>query len=177
MKRKVLFIILLLFVVSLLGCFNVEESDVEIVINPGVDTIEIGDTYTDPGATARAKGFRITSSVVLDTVDESAIGTYEIVYETTYRGFTKQAIRYVRVVDETPPELVLNVGLDTIYEGDTWEDGGIQVIDNSNLEPTITIIGNVSCLLAGEYIITYRATDASGNASEIIRYVNVLKKP
>ncbi len=177
MKRKLLLAFAIFALAMLSGCFNVEEADVKIVLNPGVDTVEINTTYTDPGATATAKGIRISYTVIENTIATTTLGTYLIRYETTYRGFTKQALRMVRVVDETPPLLALKAGLDTIYEGETWTDAGVIASDNSGLAPLVTVSGSVSNQLAGEYIIRYQAEDASGNQSEIIRYVNVLKKP
>jgi len=160
-----------------IGCINVEESDITIVIKPGIDTVEVNTEFEDSGCEAKANNWTIAYDVVTDDVDITATGVYQIVYETTYRGFTKQAVRIVTVVDETPPTVTLKPGIDTIYEGDAWVDAGIEATDNSLLPVTIDTEGVVSTDYAGEYHIKYIVSDEAGNQTEIIRYVNVLRKP
>ena len=58
--------------------------------------------------------------------------------------------------------------------GEPWIDFGITAIDNSGQLPIIEVIGNVNHNEVGIYIITYTATDASGNQSSIKRYVEVI---
>ncbi|MBN2503814.1 MAG: DUF5011 domain-containing protein [Bacilli bacterium] len=175
-SRLILAIFAILLVIGLAGCLNVEASDISISLKAGIDTVEINQEFVDAGAIAKVRNWNIGYDVVSDTVDVSAIGTYEIVYETSYRGFTKRIVRIVTVVDETAPEVDLNAGLDTIYEGDSWIDAGVEATDNSLGTVEIEIIGSVSTAVAGEYMITYVVTDASGNETNVIRYVNVLKK-
>ncbi len=178
MKSRLLVLFLLLSLSFLfIGCINVEESDVTIVIKPGIDTVEVNSEYVDNGATAKANNWTIAYDIVENDVDITSVGVYQILYETTYRGFTKQALRVVTVVDETPPVVTLKSGLDTIYEGDTWVDAGIETSDNSLLPVETETEGVVSADYAGEYHIKYIVTDQAGNQTEIVRYVNVLRKP
>ncbi len=161
----------------LTGCFNVDESIVTIVIKPGVDTVEINTAFVDAGATAKANNLSADYEIVENTVDITTEGVYQIVYETTYKGITKQALRMVTVVDETPPVVMLNSGIDTIYKDSLWVDAGVSTSDNSLGTVTIDTEGVVSAEYVGEYLIKYIVSDASGNLTEIIRYVNVLKTP
>jgi hypothetical protein len=56
----------------------------------------------------------------------------------------------------------------------TWIDSGALVVDNSGEELTIIISGTVLEDTPGSYIITYTATDSSGNTNSIIRVVTVI---
>jgi xanthosine utilization system XapX-like protein len=77
------------------------------------------------------------------------------------------------VIDQTPPVLTLNLGIDTILVGEEWIDESATVIDNSNEAIEIVVTGSVNTSVAGTYEITYTATDSSGNTSSIKRFVTV----
>ena len=79
------------------------------------------------------------------------------------------------VIDETSPVLKLNPGVDTINVGQNWIDSGIEVSDNGEDDYTLTVSGNVNIDIPGSYIITYSATDSSGNISVLTRIVNVIE--
>ncbi len=177
MKSKKWLLLILLPIFLLTGCINIEESDVTIVIKAGVDTVEINTEFVDEGATAKANNWTVAYEVVENTVDITSVGVYQVVYEVTYKGITKQALRMVTVVDETPPVVTLNSGIDTIYQDSDWVDAGISATDNSLGQVTTDTEGVVSAEYTGEYLIKYIVTDASGNLTEVIRYVNVLKTP
>lgn len=175
MKKIFLSLFLLLFVLSLAACTTVDESDVSIVLNSGVDTVEINTEYTDPGATSKAYGFVVKNEVISNTVDTTHVGSYQIVYQVDYRNVIKTITRVVTVVDETAPTGTLNPGLDTIFIGGSWVDASVSAQDNSGETVTIETIGTVNTNIEGDYIITYLLTDSSGNISELIRYVFVIK--
>jgi large repetitive protein len=80
----------------------------------------------------------------------------------------------VTVVDDIPPTVTLNAGVDTIFIGSTWIDAGIQTSDNSEDPVTVEVLGMVNNMVAGEYAIIYEATDQSGNVTTVTRFVNVL---
>jgi len=173
-KKSIWILFTAIGIISMLGCTTIDESDLTIVLNPGVDTVEINTEYIDPGATSKAYGFIVKNEVILDTVDTSTLGSYEIVYSVDYRNVTKTITRIVTVIDETPPVGNLNPGLDTIEIGETWVDASIQATDNSNMEVSVEINGTVNTNIEGDYIITYLLTDTSGNQTEVIRYVFVI---
>jgi len=153
------------------------ESNLKISLNPGIDTIEIGSQYIDAGATA-SYGYRSLTPVVIENnVDTSTIGVYEITYHISYLEYEKSIVRMITVIDETPPVIILNSGVDTIVVGQTWIDSGAQVLDNSNEIIEVVVTNSVDLNTPGEYIVTYSATDSSGNQSEITRYVNVIEPP
>ena len=168
-------ILLTLFLVFLLvGCAVYEGSDLSIELNPGIDTVEVNTEFIDAGATATLGRTTHRVTILENTVDVTTVGTYHIIYQTVYHDTVKTLTRKVDVVDQTPPVIELNPGVDTIIRGEIWEDAGVTVTDNSELDVTVTVSGNVINTIAGEYVITYTATDAFGNTSEITRYVHVV---
>ena len=138
-------------------------------LNPGNDTVEINTDWIDAGAIVNIADnqYEMISS---GTVDVTTAGTYLIEY--IYENYMIQ--RMVIVVDTISPVITLNPGVDTIHIGETWVDGGVQVTDNSLGQITIEISGLVDSLLTGTYVVTYIATDESGNSSRLSRYVTVI---
>ncbi|MBU1143861.1 MAG: DUF5011 domain-containing protein [Firmicutes bacterium] len=171
--KKMTWIISLLLILFLSSCQEPSAEFIVIQLNSGVDTVEIGTNYIDPGATAKYGLRNLEVQVISNTVDTQVLGTYEIIYQATHDNFIKTTKRMVTVIDETPPLIVLNPGLDTIYLDETWVDAGVVVTDASNGNITITQTGTVSSS-PGEYRITYIATDESGNVSTKVRFVNVI---
>lgn len=172
MKIKAL-LILLIFMILLNGCTTLSIDYLVFELNPGIDTIEINDRHVDQGAKA-SYGFKTVDVIVIsNNVDTTHIGEYEIIYQATYKELVQTLVRKVNVVDQTPPVLSLNPGIDTIHVGETWIDAGVQAYDNSLGETHIEIIGSVLNAL-GKYEIIYQATDLSGNVSRLTRVVYVI---
>jgi hypothetical protein len=176
MMRKIM-IIIVFFIFILVGCTYVADPiDLSIELNPGIDTVEVNSSYTDPGATAYLDGEIYEEMIVIENnVDITKVGTYTIVYQTSFRRNDRHITRYVHVIDETPPEITLNQGVDTVLLNSEWTDAGIEVIDNSNLEVRLTVTGNVITSQMGEYLITYIVRDYYGNVSYLTRYVHVIE--
>jgi len=137
-------------------------------------THELGEAYTDAGATATdASGsVSVTSS---GTVDTTSVGTYTITYTSTdASGNSGSATRTVTVVDTTAP--VVTVTGDnpaTVELAGTYEDAGATATDASG-DVTVVTTGTVDTTKVGAYTITYTSTDASGNAGTETRTVNVV---
>ena len=144
-----------------------------ITVTSGTDTVELGATWTDAGATADG-GETVTSS---GTVDTNTVGTYTITYSATdASGNEGTATRTVTVVDTTAPVItLLGQATVTIEVGSTYSDAGATANDNydGNITSSIVISGTVDTCLVGEVYITYNVTDSNGNEAEIIRTVIV----
>jgi hypothetical protein len=167
-----------LFSLLLIGCVTYDSSTLDIKIKDGIDTVELNGVFVDAGAFATINETVMRRvKVVYNDVDVSSIGIYRIVYETTYQEVTKQAIRYVVVVDQQPPEIVINPGIDTIFKNGTWIDAGAIATDNSKTTPNIIVEGSVMTSILGTYVVTYTATDVYGNTSVAYRYVKVIDQP
>ncbi len=172
--KKILFIGLFIGLLTVVGCSIGKNTTLRMTLQPGIDTIEINGDYVDPGAKATFGLLNVEVTVASSDLGISALGTYSIVYEASYGDQTKTISRYVTVIDDTAPQLSLNPGIDTILIGETWIDGGVTVIDNSLSSIVPTVIGQVNEQIVGDYEITYRATDASGNQNQITRIVHVI---
>ncbi len=173
--RKLLIIVLLMFVIVLAGCSDKkEDEEITLQLIEGIDTIELDETWVDKGVlyTTGTTTVTIYSS---DTIDNSELGTQEITYRVTSEGTEYVITRYVSVLDQTDPVLTILEGVDTILLNGTWTDSGCDVIDNSGETLTCTKIGTVDITSVGVYEVTYIATDSSGNEGAIIRYVNVIE--
>jgi len=132
-------------------------------------TIELGDGYTELGAT--------TDDGSLVTIDDSAfvdaIGSYSILYDSVdiAGNNATQVTRTVDVVDTIPPIITLTgANPQTIELGDGYTELGATTDDGS----LVTIDDSAFVDAIGSYSIYYDATDTAGNnATQEIRTVVV----
>jgi hypothetical protein len=162
---------------------NVVDTTLPVITLLGDDpvTLEVGDTYTDAGATATdTYDGDITSSIVTQSnVDTAVVGVYEVAYNVSDASGNAavEVTRTVNVVDTTVPVITL-LGEDpvTIEVGDTYTDAGATATDTYDGDVTSSIVtqSNVDTAVVGVYTVTYNVSDASGNAAvELTRTVNV----
>lgn len=113
---------------------------------------------------------------ITGSVDTSKIGDYEVIYSYSlpYIGTVKKKNVVVSVVDEEPPEIILNGG-DSVeaYLNQKYTELGYEVSDNYDEDIDVTIKGNVDTAKEGKYYLTYTAIDSSNNKSEVVRKVTV----
>ena len=177
MKKAFALIACLGLLFMLIGCDGTPgEAEVTLRLNPGIDTIEINTEFVDAGVTFEVNGRNRSVDTVDNQVDTSTLGAYTVTYTVTYDDKTYSVDRHVYVIDETPPVITLNPGVDTIFVGDQWTDAGAIVEDNSLEVIDIVVGGEVDTNLAGTYEITYTATDSSDNTITATRYVVVIEK-
>lgn len=174
MKKFRLLLIVLISVLTMIGC-NAEKDDIDFYLNLSIDTIEVNSEYKDPGATAKVFGLRRSNEVIENTVDATQVGVYYVTYSFVYQEFEMTLTRIVTVIDETPPVLEINPGLDTIKINSNWSDASFSYYDNSEKDLIFEVTGFVDTYTTGTYIISYKATDESGNSSTVYRYVNVIE--
>jgi hypothetical protein len=172
-------IILSLLLIFLSSCTLITSATFNLELKKGIDTININDTWMDSGVMTivNQKEANIDYSIIFNDLDTNKVGTYSIIYESTYRNITKQITRKVTVIDLIPPQITLNPGIDTVFKNSEWIDASVTVSDNSGLEVTITTHGTVNTNMLGEYMIIYRAVDFFGNESSVVRYVHVIPRP
>ena len=145
-------------------------------------TIEVGSTFTDPGATASDAGDGdLTSSIVVSgSVDTSTVGTYTVTYNVidTSGNAADPVTRTVNVVDTTAPVItLLGDNPMTIEVGSTFTDPSATALDvgDGDLTSSIAIVNNVDTSTVGTYTVTYNVSDTSGNAADpVTRTVNVV---
>lgn len=172
--KKLMFMLIISLMVLLHACTEVSMEYLKIKLEPGMDTIEMHDPFIDAGATASYGLKKLEITVIYNNVDPSTIGVYEIVYQATHRDLVQTIKRIVTVVDETPPVVTLNPGIDTITTSEAWVDAGITATDNSLDDLIINVIGEV-LPVQGVYTILYQVTDPSGNQTSVTRYVHVIE--
>ncbi|MBT8246026.1 MAG: DUF5011 domain-containing protein [Winogradskyella sp.] len=144
-------------------------------------TLDLGDTYTEQGATAtdNVDGDLTSSIVTTGTVNINVAGTYVVIYSVSdAAGNNASATRTVTVnPDTTAPVITLN-GASTINlnVGDTYNEQGATATDNidGNLTSSIVTIGTVNTNVAGTYVVTYSVSDAAENNASTTRTINVI---
>ena len=145
--------------------------------------LSVGDTYTDPGATASDNvDGDITGNIVVagDTVNTAAVGTYVVTYTVSDAAGNPatQVTRTVNVVDNIAPVItLLGVSPLNLSVGDIYTDPGATASDNidGDITGNIVVAGDtVNTATVGTYVVTYNVSDAAGNpAAQLTRTVNV----
>jgi hypothetical protein len=146
--------------------FPDDNSPPVITINgPNTITLECGvDSYAELGAEAvDDTDPNIEVAIGGDTVDTSTCGTYSVIYSATDNSCnTAKAIRVVEVVDTIAPVITLNGPAEVVLGcgTDTYTEQGAKATDNCDNAVAVVIGGSVA-----DGVITYNATDSSGNAA------------
>jgi len=144
-----------------------------------------GERYKEPGAMAKDnRDGNISSRVsIKGTVNTNVLGSYKITYtvkDNSGNIATEERVVNVREpaapIDSRSPVIKLIGGSpNTIYEGDTYEEPGVNATDDvdGDLTAFINIEGEVNPSVAGNYTITYSVSDKSGNKSKKVLRVRV----
>jgi uncharacterized repeat protein (TIGR01451 family) len=138
-------------------------------------TLECGNGFTDPGATATVCGNPVTVTTS-GTVNPNAPGTYTITYSATANGFTSETTRVVTVEDTVAPVITLNgANPMTVGFGTVFTDPGATASDGcaGNLTSAIVVTGSVDTNTVGFYALTYTVSDPSGHSDTKVRTVEV----
>lgn len=152
----------------------------------GASTInlEVGDSFTDPGATAtdNVDGDISANIVVTGSVDTSSAGTYTLNYNVSDAAgnAADQVSRTVIVTQpaDTVKPVITLLGAATmnLTVGDSFTDPGATASDNvdGDISANIVVSGSVNTAVAGTYTLNYNVSDAAGNAADqVSRTVNV----
>ncbi|MDA8605111.1 DUF5011 domain-containing protein, partial [Gammaproteobacteria bacterium] len=155
---------------------NVVDTTAPVVTVTGDNpaSVELGETYTDAGATATDASGAVTV-VTSGSVDTDTVGEYTLTYTSTdASGNAGTASRTVNVVDTTAPVVTVTGDNPATSElGDEYTDAGATATDASGAVTVVTS-GSVDTDTVGEYTLTYTSTDASENAGTASRTVNVV---
>ncbi|NCG07474.1 MAG: DUF5011 domain-containing protein [Gammaproteobacteria bacterium] len=138
--------------------------------------VEQGTEFTDPGATANDDTDGDVTVTVSGTVDIATAGVYTLTYNATdAAGNEASAERVVTVSDTTAPTVTLNGSGSMTLESDVaYAEAGAIASDSVDGPLDVVITGAVGSA-AGTYTLTYTATDAAGNSSQVQRMVTVLE--
>lgn len=151
------------------------------LVGPMVDTLEVLNSYMEPGFTATDYFNRVLTSLVKiqDNTDSSLLSSYSRKYYIEDLAGNKDSVfRTIVVADRTSPVITL-LGPDTVYVSvnAAYQEPGVQVSDNYSASITLnTDDGKLNTAITGVYSIAYHASDASGNKSMKQRVVVVEDK-
>lgn len=94
-------------------------------------------------------------------------------------GNVREVEKKVLYQDIVSPEIILNGSNESyLYIGDQYEEAGYTVSDNCDekLEEKVEVSGEVNPSVVGEYLLTYKVQDQSGNQQEVTRKVFVRER-
>jgi type II secretory pathway pseudopilin PulG len=160
------------------------DSQAPIIVMNGnyIEYVEVFDEYQDKGVNAFTNDGRkiedISSQILLNDVehqiDTTKKLTYQIKYSVTYNEKTYFSTRTVIVRDTIPPVITLpketRIKTNEVATYDLREN--VSVIDNYDQTIELTINSGLSNL-PGKYVVTYIASDSSGNETTERRVIIV----
>ena len=165
-----------------------EETDKpEITLNGSyTEYVQMNEEYEEKGVSAITQSGKNVSNYVVKTIyegnhvvtslDTSKFNTYKINYTVTdpdNKSLTTTVSRVVIVTDSTSPKISFpETKTITGAEALSYDlEEGVIVTDNSG-EVTFTY-DNTLMPVSGDYVITYKATDSSGNKTTRKRLIKV----
>ena len=125
----------------------------------------------------------LRGNVLIDSaiVQYNVVGVYKVSYSVKdVSGNGIVVYRYVDVIDTLKPVMTLAGPSPQKVEVDSvWKDPGVNISDvyytQAQLEPLVKQTNNIDTTLLGNYTVTYRLTDPSGNkAVPVTRIVKVV---
>jgi outer membrane protein OmpA-like peptidoglycan-associated protein len=139
----------------------------------------VGDAYNEEGAKAVDKiDGELTVTDVTGTVDTTKSGEYLIIYRVKdSAGNVAELARKVIVTapDKTAPVITLKGDSPvTLNVGESYTEMGATAEDNEDGEVSVAVKGSIDSHSAGEYVITYTATDKASNTATETRKVIVV---
>jgi PKD repeat protein len=149
------------------------------------DTIQVFNSWTDPGYTAYDTCSGLDTVVIINNLDTSKLGTYNINYEAFDKsGNSVKAGRTITVVDITPP-VIKSVSKDTIVirVNQLLPNPLYTLTDNYYPYYNINVVikgsyydnfPNGEATNLGYYTFRYIATDGSGNSDSIGFVIHVI---
>lgn len=156
---------------------NVYENEQTI----NVKYIENGaQAYTSEGATINTNDISVQIKLNNEEVSEietSNLVTYSVIYSVTdENNKTSSATRTVIIRDSEAPKITVpkETTLHVTEVANYNIMNGVTILDNYDNNPTITTNSSLSNI-PGNYVITYTATDSSGNTKTERRVINVIE--
>ena len=153
----------------------IPDTTAPVITLVGASTINlnVGDTYTEQGATAtdNIDGDITANIVTTGTVNTSVGGTYLVNYNVSDSAGNEatQVTRTVNVIPDTTAPVITLVGASTINLniGGTYTEQGATATDNIDGDITANIVttGTVNTSVGGTYLVNYNVSDAAGNAA------------
>ncbi len=145
---------------------------VQMILNGESEIIlPYGDSFEDPFAAASFQGKNLLTNPVTvpvkveGSVDESRVGTYDLIYRARYGFWSSEVHRTVRIVDSIRPKILLVGNGQSWYRpGESYQEEGYVARDNYDGDLT-----NQVQITRYHNRVIYSVTDSSGNYAEAIR--------
>lgn len=131
-------------------------------------TVECHTSFTDPGATANDAWAGSFAARAAGSVDPNTPGTYTLTYTASdpSGNAATPVTRTVKVVDSTAPVITLTGANPLTVEcHSSFTDPGARANDTCAGSFAATAAGRVDANTPGTYVLTYTASDPSGNAA------------
>lgn len=140
-------------------------------------TMPYQEEWIEPGFFANDEKTGDLTEKVEVSKEEINGNEYNLVYKVTdSNGNVVEEKRHITLTDEVAPVINLN-GNKNVYinTGNEYQDEGATAIDEKDrdVSSTLEVEGNVDTSKTGLYIVTYKATDNSGNIATNERFVAV----
>ena len=136
--------------------------------------------YKEPGFESTFLGKDIADKVkITNNINHKKIGSYDVKYSLKFFIWSIKEVRKVEIVDTVNPVIELKGQAVMTHQINTaFKEPGYTVSDNydTNLEEKVVVEGNVDVNKVGEYVLTYKIKDSSGNEATVERKVKVIKK-
>lgn len=156
------------------------DQTVECASHAGTEVTLDGSGSSDPNGDALTYTWRENGNVIATGVSASvtlAEGLHTIVLTVDDgKGETDKDEVTITVEDTVKPVIVLNGPGEIILEChvDEYNEPGAVVTDTCDPAPVLVISGTVDTHTPGDYVVTYTATDDSGNKTVVTRTVRVV---
>lgn len=178
MKRKILIIIAfcLLGILIFYGYYKIlkEKEEIEAIIK--VETIENLDVEFNSKVKVSELIASINGKIINDFyVDTTKLGKNKVKF--TYINDDNIRVNYsfkINVIDTVPP-LIWSLGTYTVYKGNDFDYSNVLCGDNYDSKPVCVVEGSYNVNELGNYPLTFKATDSSGNVTTkkfILRVIN-----
>ncbi len=149
--------------------------------------LNVGDTYVEEGATAYDDVDKDITDNITTTgkVDTKKVGIYEITYSVSDNaGNNAHEIRTINVsdvaiVDNTPPTITAPANIVKVAIGTLTIVSLGQPVVSDDIDPNPTVTNNAPTggFPIGDNVVTWTATDNSGNSNNATQIVTIVSAP
>lgn len=154
-----------------------------VKVEQNTKTLEAGDpnlTWLNYITVEESEKYDITYDASQVNINE--LGDYTVTYSFTDKESGKVTSKDFKftVQDTTPPALFLFQNPINAIVGNPFDPLKFIVVKDNYDQLTnedLTVESNVDTTKEGNYLVTYRAKDSSGNQSEVVLNVNMVAKP
>ena len=141
-------------------------------------TLSYREKYEEPGVIVKnANGNYMNKIKIESNLDTTKIGNYYIDYSLKLAGKKLHVKRNVKIIDNIPPIIKLDGNQITEMSiNKEYKESGYKAYDeyDGDLTEEVQTSGKIDTENYGEYIITYKVSDKSGNTTEVNRIIKII---